>query len=630
MSDLIIKIGDDALDLSQGQVIALTKKAAEIADFNKVLGDITSTIVVPKTARNRQILDNSDLIQSESEVPYRRPAATLIQEGYETLIGGLAYIDTISKGFEIQLAGGSIPFMDLIEGKSIQDLDLSSFDHTWDLATAIASRTNTEGYIYPVTAMRELVNTNNNFDIESQLPAVFIHTIWDAIAEGAGYTWDGDFLDTAFFKKLILIWSNGKPPVNSQSYADNSLFTVSKSTTQTVPNGNTDLVTFNVETLDPNNNFNLATETYTVPGTGRYKFRYTHRIGFPPASTIDPRLKIQLNGTTFVSTTQLTSAPIPIFSTTEETDFIELNVGDEIRLFCQSATGASGTTNIDQLTWSLIEIDQMLSPYGGYYEVAPNLPDISQTEFVKGIAKMFGLIFQSDPSEKKVSVRRFDEVVERIPFAVDWSDKLDLSRTPVIKPRADKYGQITNLKYKEDANPSSIDFLGDGIINVDDENLTAEVDLFTLPFAASPMQTALEDVQVPVMLVFDAGTFIESIEPRILILDSQDWANGINYQDSGGSSLVTTDLPFAYFDLSNKTEGLSFTHTLLDDHWQGVLATLDKYKEIECYLNLKINDLVNIDFFTPVYISYFSNYFFVRAIENYVKGKLTKCRLIRL
>ena len=65
MSDLIIKIGDDALDLSVDQTIAITKQAAKVGDFSTVLADGTNEVTVPLTPNNRQILDNAHLVQSD-------------------------------------------------------------------------------------------------------------------------------------------------------------------------------------------------------------------------------------------------------------------------------------------------------------------------------------------------------------------------------------------------------------------------------------------------------------------------------------------------------------------------------------------------------------------------------------
>ena len=89
MSDLIIYINDEALDLSESQVIAITKQAAKVGDFSKVLADGTNQIAVPMTAKNKAILDNAQLVQTESSLPYLRLSAKMVQEGIETIAGAI-------------------------------------------------------------------------------------------------------------------------------------------------------------------------------------------------------------------------------------------------------------------------------------------------------------------------------------------------------------------------------------------------------------------------------------------------------------------------------------------------------------------------------------------------------------
>ena len=99
MSDLIIKIGDESLDLKSGEVIAITKQAAKVGDFSRVLADGTNEITIPLTAHNIDTLENAHLLQTDSEKPYRRLPATLIQEGYETLQDAFAEIKNSNQNF---------------------------------------------------------------------------------------------------------------------------------------------------------------------------------------------------------------------------------------------------------------------------------------------------------------------------------------------------------------------------------------------------------------------------------------------------------------------------------------------------------------------------------------------------
>jgi len=70
VSDLIIKIGDDPLDLSSGETIALTRQAAKVGDFVAVMADGTNEVTVPLTANNRAVLDLSLITISKTTKTY--------------------------------------------------------------------------------------------------------------------------------------------------------------------------------------------------------------------------------------------------------------------------------------------------------------------------------------------------------------------------------------------------------------------------------------------------------------------------------------------------------------------------------------------------------------------------------
>ena len=147
MSDLIIKIGDDALDLNVEEVIAITKQAAKVGDFSAVLADGTNEVKIPLTPNNRTIMDNAHLIQSDSAKPYGRLDATVIQEGYETIQDGYAIIKSSSNDFSVQVVGGNASFFNLIKDNDLRSLDFSDYDHFWTNQEVFDRRNETEGLI---------------------------------------------------------------------------------------------------------------------------------------------------------------------------------------------------------------------------------------------------------------------------------------------------------------------------------------------------------------------------------------------------------------------------------------------------------------------------------------------------
>jgi len=115
LSDLIIKIGDDDIDLKVDETIAITKQAAKAGDFSTVLADGTNEVKIPLTPRNKTILDNAHLVETDSNKPYGRIGATMIQEGYQTIQDGYAIVKSSSNDFSLQLIGGNASFFELVK-----------------------------------------------------------------------------------------------------------------------------------------------------------------------------------------------------------------------------------------------------------------------------------------------------------------------------------------------------------------------------------------------------------------------------------------------------------------------------------------------------------------------------------
>ena len=95
-------------------------------------------------------------------------------------------------------------------------------------------------------------------------------------------------------------------------------------------------------------------------------------------------------------------------------------------------------TNVDNIInmWEAYEtpyfkITPLSSDYewGETYKYSDLLPcNISQVNFIKGIAHLFNLQFRSDMSRKIVYIEPFNDFYQDKSLAYDWTDKLDLSK----------------------------------------------------------------------------------------------------------------------------------------------------------------------------------------------------------
>lgn len=313
------------------------------------------------------------------------------------------------------------------------------------------------------------------------------------------------------------------------------------------------------------------------------------------------------------------------------------------------------------------------------------VPDIKQKDLLKDLMIIYCLVPQYDPLTRTINFIQFDKIGEYADlsktgvnnYSVDWSSKLDLKSGYKVRYRLDGYAQSNFMKWAQDDDRAEA---GTGNILINDTTLPEKTDLFTTTLAASIQETnfkgnigvnikrytrveadvysstrdytagelALVDGEVwqadedvtgdgppsgPWTLLPVQFEKTESVAPRLLLMrDYED--NGspssstLTYTD-GTTSTVVNNPKIAYFVDPLQPYDLSFQF-IIDEHYQTLVRVLNKTKIVDAYFKLSDNDFKNIDFFKPVYITYFGNYFYLNQGTNYISGRLTACELVRL
>ena len=90
---LKVYINDTAVDLNPEEVVAITKQVADIANISQVKSQGSNQFKIPKTSLNRQTLESVDEVSSNSNLPYQKNTAKIIQDGMEILPNGRAIIE---------------------------------------------------------------------------------------------------------------------------------------------------------------------------------------------------------------------------------------------------------------------------------------------------------------------------------------------------------------------------------------------------------------------------------------------------------------------------------------------------------------------------------------------------------
>jgi hypothetical protein len=334
-------------------------------------------------------------------------------------------------------------------------------------------------------------------------------------------------------------------------------------------------------------------------------------------------------------------------------------------------------------------IKDLAYEYGLIFQIDPIAQTVNFVQFNE-IANKKYILERLDATiqnlKKQYPKAKFDLLIrqltalaeEQIPY--DWSDKIYYNsqdprdpNNPKLQFRFDGYGQKSYLRWNQDDDRGTI---GDDAIIINDNTLQPTTDLFTTTFSSSlqevnfkgavgvnikrftrveadtysPTQDysegdkalyneivyeALGDVSGVTpgtdpdswKVVFPQYEKTESASPRLLLIKNYD-INTLTYTD-GTSSTNVAFAKMAYFADSSQPFDLTFQY-LIENNYSGFVSVLNKLKVVTAYFWLDDNEFKDFNFFKPVYIELFGDYFYVNVISNRVSGRLAQVEIVRL
>lgn len=615
-------LNDAAVDLSPGTVIAITKQINDIADLQNRQADITNRFEIPSTPTNDKIFETAKEVMSGTLVPYRRFSARIRVAGIDIVQNGLGILETYNNDrYIVSVVSGIVDFFDIISGKDLQDLDLSSLDHLFDLAKVVATQLATSGIIYAIADYGDLPDGTRTIDVRRQGPSVFILTVLNAIFSEAGFTKSGDIFSDTDYTALILPFAVEK--IESRGI----LFSATMDGEQITSFPQT--IAHDEETSDPGDNYdNVTNFRYTAPrAIDSIQFRCQGSLEFDVGT-----VTVTLKGSVFgdMDSVLFSTPGIDKIYNLDSTT-ISLASGETV-LVEVTVTGVPTVDIIEPSTfWNIIP-----SPgFSADIVVSELLPKMKQSDFIKAISNLFGLIPTFDVTAPlNVEFKKFEDIfTER--RQVDWSDKLDESKPPEITFARGDYAQNNNLVWKED--PRNVpDGLGDGVFTIDDDNLPADKDVIQIPFSASDQIIKIEGINLANIIRFTdpegsaTWTLSEKVQPRLGI--AVNVAKGLqgtfDLTDGVGTNNEDNITVVRFFDTGNNAE-LDGTN-LLNRHYPGLILSLARTKIVTAFFRLTAEDVRDIDHFIPIYVQRFGAKFFLNKAINYIEDQPTKCELVRL
>jgi hypothetical protein len=633
------------VEIKGDEIIAVDYAIASIGNFETRNSYRSANFSVAKTANNRRIFESAEIVQNQTTIPYRRLDCRVFQDGIDMQIR-FCDIESIDDNYNLRLYGGNADFFDLIK-KPLNEIDFS-YNHIFDLSTVVASRTNTEGYIYPIIDYHtDAPNTSipfTNYDVRYIFPSLFIDTLLEKICDNAGYTLINELPQTIpIYNDADLIL----PLTNNQynEFIEVEENDIGNTTANQLRDfsflGEHFIVDFD-DTTTNNNSFVNSTESIIFSGIGSVSLtKNFYIINFQSNYKAVANVRINAtnvsegsiffiiarnnggNNQNITSVERVVPNTLGLGRTFEysiEFDEFRGELNDQIYLYV-FATSPAGVQQVNALT--NINIYPSSFNFGDYVYLKYKLPNTLQSDIFKTYSQLYGVLIQSDEITKEVKIFSYQNVINEIPNAYNWSDKIDYTETETIEFDLGKYAQRNLLKYKDQSN--QIKPIGtDGVLIIDDNTLDGETVVFTLIYAATQMVFRLNNL-IPNIPVYTTSTgsppeteIKNKPEPRLLLLDRE--VGSIDYTDGSTTTTVTTNLPLAWFIRADKSYNLGFQNSLIPNFYQTLQSVLTRSKIVTENIRLTSVDILELDFMKPVYLDKHNAYFYISKIKNYVLG----------
>lgn len=569
---------------------------------------------VPKTAKNKRLLQGLGIPSDTSAIPYLKPNCELRIDGFNFITKGWIGFEEAGDDYKIKIYSGIIQFFKFIEGKTLgNDLDLSIIDKPKKLDTVIESFTN-PAFRYMITDYNGKTHyTKDNeeiVNIDYLVPSVNVAFLWDLIHKTFGFTYSGLIFSSTHFNNLWITYP--KPIEQPVETKLNEVHNHRDYTWYPTPVDNPE--TWYRPIVD--GGFPIESKAFKAPKTGKYRLKMRFDARVLNASALGIYFSVnQLNTPYLNRPNSYTVAfgweePVRIF---EQNRTIDLNEGDVVDFY----TSQYWTRNALGRFELFSDIEFIFIEDAGA-DFTEELKDFLITDFIKDIYNQFGLTPYTNEHNNNVDYKL---ITERYATAevVDWSDKYVRRKDEIYI--FDSYAKKNYFRWQY--NDKGSDY-HDGSLNIPNMNLAEQKDIYKSKMY-SPERGLVKfplgsigSVDLRVFKMYDKNvresggeTKIEykSLDKRFhycrsAILDTTVKIGSETYQE------IQTVTSVAVIDYS----GLAWVN-LLETFYSTMGRILIDARVHEIELNLDPTDVILLDQSKMIYFEQEHQYYVIDSIE---------------
>ena len=466
------------VDLYENESVNLTLQFADVQNINSSTGSFSQTFRLPATDNN---LDFFGPIDKASGVGVKNPKERIPAElvsGTTPILRGFCQIKAIYlqkekyADIEVVFFAGAVDLRSQLAGKMLTDLNLSSYDHTLTKSNIEASWL---GLFIGPDIRYGLIDKGFNWSFPDSppwneddaleqgelTPFIQVKVIFDAIMDAAGFTYDSDFFDTTgagnFDRLYMPVYNGSVSPLSD----DDQQATVRVALDADYTSGTLatlDLSDQATGAVDDDDNWNETLHRFVAPYTGLFSvtvvYSYSH-------AAVGGSCNIYI----YKDGTELVEVPTPnhiAYNATYNIDVV-LESGDYLELKGQ-ISAPTGTPKIfgNDTVGEGVRTEMYITsspPYSGQdIDMAANMPEMSQIDFVLGLQRMFNLVLVPDQHKPDhLIIEPFNDYTST-GTAKDWTNKVDFSKDVTLTPTTDLQRQQYRWTYKAGG-----DFISDQI-----------------------------------------------------------------------------------------------------------------------------------------------------------------------
>ena len=605
--------------------IYITYQLADVRNPEQRKGSRSLTIKLLGTNEINKLFENIFSVNVSTQYFNKnlKTPVKYIVDGLENFKGDLQLLsvnintdNSIEYECSILGEGGSL-FIDLGD-KLLSELDFSDYDHTYDRATQILTRSNLGSgldVLYPFVDNGTNNGSDTVWNVSNFLPCFSFYEYIKKIIEGTGRTFTSTILSSSLIKNSIL-YPNLNQIVLSSSQLANRQFYVGLDNNYTQVSA----LPYTVIHDDESNPFfdiglqnNTTTGLVTINDTGYYnlvskivyRIKFTHSeptvayglfYGMTCYNAIDkqvPLSSLVINNQNYYNpnNNRINVNTFETITNEVATGEILLNAGEQFKV--RAALNPAALSQVQFRTSSNVLVPGGTPTYtieivsgttgaafyglvtkkvlseGNTIEVNNALPvNIKQKDFLKSVIQALNLFIDIDTAdENNLIIEDFDTFYNTTD-PIDYRNRTDLSKQQVINPNLLE-GKQYIFTYKEDNDKFNVQYQETykevfGTQTVDVENdFIKEVKKNELIFSATPNAANYGLGIAHPRIYTEEGLTKKTIVPNVRWLyvgGVKQTANPYTYKQVGETDLITNDYLYAGHtdDPFNPTLDLNF------------------------------------------------------------------------